>query len=111
MDFSLPREYHALRRMVRDFCRNELQSVSRRMDREAYTPIDLVKLAGEIGLLGIPFPQKYGGAGAGEIGYCIMMEELSHWDASFCTIVGAHIGIGAMPIYLDGSQFLKDKYL
>lgn len=111
MDFSLPREYHALRRLVRDFAQNELKPLFRRMDHEAFTPIEKVKMAGEIGLLGIPFPQKYGGAGAGEIGYCVMMEELSRWDASFCTIVGAHIGIGAMPIYLDGSPYLRDKYL
>ena len=61
--------------------------------------------------MGVPFPQKYGGAGGGEIGYCVLMEELSRWDASFCTIIGAHVGIGAMPIYLDGSESLKERYL
>ena len=71
----------------------------------------VVKKAGEIGLLGVPFPREYGGLGAGEIGYCILMEELGKVDTSFTTIVGAHIGIGAMAIYLGGNQQLKEKYL
>jgi alkylation response protein AidB-like acyl-CoA dehydrogenase len=66
---------------------------------------------GEIGLLGVCFPQEYGGMGAGEIGYCILMEELGRVCTSTATNVGAHIGIGAMVIYLDGNDEQKQKYL
>lgn len=111
MDFRLPPEYAALRRMVRDFCERELRPLTRQMDHEEYTPVDVVHKAGEAGLLGVPFPQEYGGAGGGEVGYCVLMQELSQWDAAFCTIIGAHVGIGAMPIYIDGSDELKEKYL
>ena len=111
MDFELGPEYHALRRMVRDFCERELRPLLRSMDHDEYTPLEVVRKAAAAGMMGVPFPQKYGGAGGGEIGYCVLMEELSRWDASFCTIIGAHVGIGAMPIYLDGSEALKEKYL
>ena len=61
--------------------------------------------------MGVPFPQKYGGMGGGEIGYCILMEELGRVCSSTATIIGAHIGIGAMAIYLDGTEEQKQKYL
>jgi butyryl-CoA dehydrogenase len=61
--------------------------------------------------MGVPFPQKYGGCGAGETGYCIMMEELNKVCASTATVIGAHIGISAMAIYLDGTEEQKQKYL
>jgi len=66
---------------------------------------------GEIGLLGVCFPQEYGGMGAGEMGYCILMEELNRVCTSTGTNVGAHIGIGAMAIHLDGTPEQKEKYL
>jgi alkylation response protein AidB-like acyl-CoA dehydrogenase len=66
---------------------------------------------GEVGLLGVSFPQEYGGMGAGETGYCILMEELGRVCTSTATNVGAHIGIGAMAIYLDGNDAQKQKYL
>jgi alkylation response protein AidB-like acyl-CoA dehydrogenase len=81
------------------------------MDHEEYVPMDVVHKAAEAGLFGIPFPVRYGGADGGEIGYCVMMQEVCRWDASFGTIVGAHVGLGAIPIYLDGSEQLKQKYL
>ncbi|RPI78425.1 MAG: acyl-CoA dehydrogenase, partial [Chloroflexi bacterium] len=67
--------------------------------------------AASLGLMGVPFPQKYGGTGLGETGYCIMMEELNHACASTATVIGAHTGIGAMAIYLDGTEEQKQKYL
>ncbi len=62
---------------------------------------------GENGLLGVPFPQKYGGAGLGEMGYCILMEEMGGVCTSTATLIGAHIGIGAMAIYLGGNEAQK----
>ncbi|HJW83008.1 MAG TPA: acyl-CoA dehydrogenase family protein [Anaerolineae bacterium] len=111
MDFEFSREHQALRRLVREFAEEEVRPISKRADRESKPPLDVLGKAAEIGLLGVPFPREYGGLGAGETGYCILMEELSRVDTSLATIVGAHIGIGAMALYLGGSQLLKEKYL
>ncbi|RPI51269.1 MAG: acyl-CoA dehydrogenase, partial [Chloroflexi bacterium] len=64
-----------------------------------------------LGLMGVPFPQKYGGMGGGETGYCIMMEELGKVCTSTATVIGAHTGIAAMSIHLDGTEEQKQKYL
>src|SRR5512140_3451165 len=98
MDFTLAPEYVALRKMVREFVEEEVRPVAKRTDRESRVPAEIIKKAGEAGLLGIPFPQEYGGAGLGEMGYCILMEELGRVCTSTATIVGAHIGIGTMAI-------------
>ena len=111
MDFEFSREHQALRRLVREFAEEEVRPISKRVDRESKPPLDVLRKAAEIGLLGVPFPREYGGLGAGETGYCILMEELSRVDTSLATIVGAHIGIGAMALHLGGSQSLKEKYL
>ncbi|MFB0536635.1 MAG: acyl-CoA dehydrogenase family protein [Anaerolineae bacterium] len=111
MDFILPKEYQLLRRMIREFAQKELAPIARKIDEKKQVPRELIDKAAKLGLLGVPFPQKYGGMGAGEMGYCIAMEELNKFCGSLATIIGAHIGIGAMAIHLDGSQELKEKYL
>ena len=111
MDFTLPKEYQLLRRMVREFAQNELAPIARKIDEEEETPRELIDKAAELGLLGVPFPQKDGGMGAGEMGYCIALEELNKVCGSLAVIIGAHIGIGATAIHLDGSEELKEKYL
>jgi alkylation response protein AidB-like acyl-CoA dehydrogenase len=111
MDFELSREHQALRRLIREFAEEELRPATRQADRSAQPPMEVLKKAAEIGLLGVPFPREYGGLGAGETGYCILMEELGRVDTSFATIIGAHIGIGSMAIYLGGNQRLREKYL
>lgn len=111
MDFTLPKEYQMLKRTIREFVDSELAPVARVTDAEEHqSDANLRKLA-KMGFLGMPFPQEYGGAGAGELGYCLLMEEISRVDSSTATIIGAHIGIGAMTIYLDGSEEQKQKYL
>lgn len=111
MDFAFPKEYQLLRRTIRQFAQNELAPIARKIDEEEEIPRELIDKAAKLGLLGVPFPQKYGGMGAGEMGYCIAMEELNKVCGSLATIIGAHIGIGAMAIHLDGSEELKKKYL
>ncbi len=111
MDFSFPKEYHLFRRMVRDFCENEVRPLAKTIDREHRVPHETIKKAAELGLMGVPFPQKYGGMGGGEIGYCILAEELGRVCSSTATVIGAHIGIAAMAIYLDGTEEQKQKYL
>jgi butyryl-CoA dehydrogenase len=111
MDFSFPKEYQLFRRMARDFCQNEVKPRAKAIDREHTVPHDIIKKAAKLGLMGVPFPQKYGGMGGGEIGYCILAEELGRVCSSTATIIGAHIGIAAMAIHLDGTEEQKQKYL
>ena len=111
MDFSFPKEYQFFRRMVREFAENEVRPLAQVIDREHRVPFETIEKAAKLGLLGVPFPQKYGGCGLGEIGYCILMEELNRVCPSTATVIGAHTGIGAMAIYLDGTEEQKQKYL
>jgi alkylation response protein AidB-like acyl-CoA dehydrogenase len=111
MDFTFSKEHELFRRMVREFAQAEVAPIAAEIDAEEKVPFDVLKKAAKVGLMGVPFPQKYGGAGAGEIGYCILMEELNKVCGSTATIIGAHTGIGAMAIYLDGTEEQKQKYL
>ncbi len=113
MDFTFPKEYQLFRRMVRDFAENEVRALplARKIDREHRVPFETIQKAAKLGLMGVPFPQKYGGMGAGEIGYCILMEEVNKVCGSTACVIGAHTGIGAMAIYLDGTEEQKQKYL
>jgi alkylation response protein AidB-like acyl-CoA dehydrogenase len=111
MDFSFPKEYQLFRRMVRDFCENEVKPLAKSIDREHRVPHETIKKAADLGLLGVPFPQNYGGMGGGETGYCVLAEELGRVCSSTATVIGAHIGIAAMAIHLDGTEEQKQKYL
>ena len=111
MDFSFPKEYQLFRRMARDFCQNVVKPRAKAIDRDHTVPHDVIREAAKLGLLGVPFPQKYGGMGAGETGYCILAEELGRVCSSTATVIGAHIGIAAMAIHLDGTEEQKQKYL
>ncbi len=111
MDFSFPKEYQLFRRMVRDFAEAEVKPLAKAIDAEHRVPHETVKKAAALGLMGVPFPQKYGGMGGGETGYCIMMEELGKVCTSTATVIGAHTGIAAMSIHLDGTEEQKQKYL
>ena len=111
MDFTFSPEHTALRRMIREVAETEIAPIAAAIDREHRVPLEEIRLLGEIGLMGVCFPQEYGGMGAGEAGYCILMEELGRVCTSTATNVGAHIGIGAMAIHLGGTDEQKRKYL
>jgi alkylation response protein AidB-like acyl-CoA dehydrogenase len=111
VDFTFEPKHNALRRMLRDFCDQELRPRAEAVDRSGQPDPAMLRWMGELGFFGIPFSQEYGGAGAGETGYCILMEELNRACPSTATIIGAHVGIAAMSLYLDGSEALKRKYL
>jgi len=111
MDFTFPKEYQLFRRMVREFAENEARPLTKEIDEQDRVPFETLEKAAKLGLFGVPFPQKYGGCGAGEMGYCILMEELDKVCPSTATIIGAHTGIAAMAIYLDGTEEQKEKYL
>ncbi|HET6371257.1 MAG TPA: acyl-CoA dehydrogenase family protein [Nitrospiria bacterium] len=113
MDFNFTEEQNMLRDTVRKFVEKEVKPIAQKADREHNVDLirEVVKKAAELGLLGIPFPEQYGGAGFGEVGYCILLEELSRGCASTTVTVGAHIGLAATSIYLGGSEEQKQKYL
>lgn len=111
MDFTFSKEHQLLRKTIREFVRREIAPLAAEIDEQERVPWETIRKAAKLGLLGVPFPQEYGGGGAGEIGYCIMAEEISRACSSTMTTFGAHIGIGAMAIYLDGTPEQKARYL
>lgn len=110
-EFGFTEEQKMLREMVRDFTNNEIKPISSKIDEEAKIPESLIKQLGELGVLGISFPEEYGGGGFGEVGYCIAQEEIARGCMSTATMIGAHQSIGANVIYLGGSEEQKKKYL
>src|SRR4029077_13401939 len=81
------------------------------LDREQRFPYELVTEAAELGLMGIPVPEEYGGAGADTLSYAIAVEELTRVDSSFAITVAAHTSLGTMPILLFGSEEQKQQWL
>lgn len=111
MEYEHSDEIKMLRQSVREFVDKEIRPIAREIDEEERVPIESFKKAGELGLLGVPFPEKYGGLDMGISGYCVLMEELNRVCASHCTIIGAHAQLAAMSVYLGGNEAQKDKYL
>ena len=111
MDFTFTDEQKMLRDMVRKFVDKELKPAAEKIDEEEKIPRELIDKIGELGLLGVSFPPEYGGAGMGEIGYCIVQEEIGRGCASTATFIGAHQSIGASGIYMFGTEEQKQKYL
>ncbi|MFQ6016313.1 MAG: acyl-CoA dehydrogenase family protein, partial [Anaerolineae bacterium] len=111
MDFTISKEHRLLQRKVREFAQSEIAPLAHQIDEEKEIPQQLIQKMARLGLLGIPFPQEYGGSGAGEVGYCLMTEEIGKASTSVAALLGAHIGIGATAIYLDGTEEQKQKYL
>lgn len=111
MDFSFSKEHQLLRQTIREFVRRDVAPIAAEIDEQERAPWETLRKAGELGLLALPFPPQYGGSGAGEIGFCILAEEMSRVCSSTMAIIGAHVGIGAMSIYLDGTEEQKATYL
>lgn len=111
MQFNLNEEHIALRKMVKEFTDSEIKPIARKIDEEERIPDSLIKKLAEVGLLGTAFPEKYGGGGFGEIGYCIAQEEITRGCGSTAAFIGAHQSIGTNAIYIGGSEDLKMKYL
>ncbi|HEX9413371.1 MAG TPA: acyl-CoA dehydrogenase family protein [Ktedonobacterales bacterium] len=111
MDFTLSAEQQMIRDMCREFAEEEIKPRAEEMDRTAEFPYDLVRKMGELGLLGLPFPEAYGGAGADFLTYCVALEEIGRGDASVAITMEAHTSLGAMPFYLFGTEAQKQQYL
>jgi short-chain 2-methylacyl-CoA dehydrogenase len=111
MDFSLNEEQLAIRDTCREFAEQEIKPLAEEMDQTGQFPYALIKRMGELGLLGLPFPEKYGGAGADFLSYCLAIEEISRGDTSVGITMEAHTSLGASPFYLFGSEEQKQRYL
>lgn len=113
MDFNLSEEQTMLREMVRKFVDKEVKPIAQQIDKEHNVDLikNIFKKGAALGLMGIPFPEAYGGSGMGEVGYCILLEELSRGCASTGVTVGAHIGLAGFSIFLGGNESQKKKYL
>ena len=111
MEYEHSDEIKMLRQTVRDFANKEIRPIARQIDEEERVPIEVVKRAGELGLLGVPFPESDGGLGMGITGYCVLMEELNRVCASTATIIGAHTQLASASVWIGGTEGQKDKYL
>src|SRR4051794_22725654 len=107
MDFDLTDEQRLLRDTVRDFARQEVKPVAEELDRTKAFPYELVEKMGGLGLMGIPFPEEYGGGGADTLAYALAVEELTRIDSSVAITMAAHTSLGTMPIYLWGTDEQK----
>ncbi|MGN1400607.1 MAG: acyl-CoA dehydrogenase [Bacillus sp. (in: firmicutes)] len=111
MDFSLTKEQVMIRDMVREFAQKEIKPVAIELDREAKFSEDLFRRMGELGILGIPFPEEYGGAGADTISYAIAVEEIGKVCGGTGLSYAAAVSLGASPIYYFGNEEQKQQYL
>ncbi len=111
MNFALPDETRALQETVREFARGEIAPVAEELDRTKTMPLDLVAKMGELGWMGIPFPEEHGGAGGTSLQYAIAVEELARVDSSVAITMCAHTSLGTQPIALFGSDEQKARYM
>jgi len=111
VNFVLTDEQELLRRTVRDFAESKVAPVAEELDREERFPYTLVAEMAELGLMGIPIAEEYGGAGADTVSYAIAIEELTRIDSSVAITVAAHTSLGTMPIYMFGSEEQKRQWL
>src|SRR5213082_2634080 len=111
MDFRLTEEQELLRRSVREFAETEIRPHVREWDETQHFPSEVIPALADLGLLGIQFPEQYGGAGMSAIDYCICIEELARVDPGLALSVAAHNGLCSAHIALFGNEAQKQKYL
>jgi short-chain 2-methylacyl-CoA dehydrogenase len=111
MDMGLSDEQRDIQRLVRDFAEGEVRPVAEELDRAKSFPYAIVEQLGELGLMGIPYPQEYGGGGADNLSYALAIEELARVDSSVAVTVAAHTSLGTWPIFAFGSEAQKREWL
>ena len=111
MNVQLTKEQEFVRKLVREFATNEVEPLAADIDKEHRFPEETVAKMAKYGMMGIPFPTEYGGAGGDEVSYAITVEELSRVCASTGVIVSAHTSLCCWPIYAYGTEEQKQKYL
>jgi short-chain 2-methylacyl-CoA dehydrogenase len=111
MNFDLSDEQQAIQRLAREFADGEVKPVAEELDREKRFPYEIVAKLGELGLMGIPYPEEFGGGGADNLSYALAIEELTRVDSSVAITVAAHTSLGTWPVYAYGSDDLKAEWL
>ncbi|HYP47728.1 MAG TPA: acyl-CoA dehydrogenase family protein [Thermoleophilaceae bacterium] len=111
MNFDLTPEQQDIRRLVRDFAEGEVKPVAEQLDHEKRFPYEIVRKLGELGLMGIPYPEEHGGGGADNLSYALAVEELGRVDSSVAITLAAHTSLGTWPLYAFGSEELKAEWM
>ena len=111
MDFDLSPEHALIRTTARDFAEGEVAPVAEELDRTKAFPYEIVARLGELNMMGVPFPQQYGGAGADTLAYSLVVEELTRVDSSVAITLCAHTSLGTQPVFLFGSEAQKRDWL
>jgi alkylation response protein AidB-like acyl-CoA dehydrogenase len=111
MDFDLSPDHELIRRTVREFAEGEVAPVAEELDRTKSFPYEIVKQLAKLNLMGIPFPEEYGGGGGDTLAYALTVEELTRVDSSVAITLCAHTSLGTQPIYLFGSEEQKREWL
>jgi short/branched chain acyl-CoA dehydrogenase len=111
VNYDLSDEHELIRSTVRDFAQSRIAPVAEELDREHRFPYEIVAELAELGLMGIPVPEEYGGAGGDTLAYAIAVEELTRVDSSVAITVAAHTSLGTMPIFLFGSEEQRREWL
>lgn len=111
IDFTFTEEHKMLRDVARKFTDQEVRPRAAEIDEKEEAPLDIIQKAAALGFLGVVFPTEYSGGGLGEIGYCILLEEIARGCNSTAVIIGGHQSLGAMAIYLAGTEDQKQHYL
>ena len=111
MNLELTEEQREIQRLARDFADGEIRPVAEELDREKRFPYEIVAKLGELGLMGVPYPQEYGGGGADSLSYALVIEELARVDSSVAITVAAHTSLGTFPIQAFGSDAQKEQWL
>lgn len=111
MSFKTSEQHEELRMRVREFAEAEVKPYTFLLDQNNEFPTEAIRKFGEMGLMGIPYPKEYGGAGLDALSYAIAVEELSRVDGGTGVILSAHVSLGSYPIYAYGTEVQKQKYL
>src|SRR5215469_21879 len=111
MDFDLTSDQLDVQKLCREFAEAEVAPHAAKWDENSEFPLDCVKKMGELGLLGLPIPEKYGGAGADTVSYALAVMEIGRADASVGITMAAHVSLGSAPFFEFGTEEQKQKYL
>ena len=111
MEFSYSREQQMVKKMLKGFAENEIAPISAEIDEKAEYPYETIAKLAELGVMGMPFPESYGGAGTDYLTYIMAVEEISKVDAAHGVIVQTHNALCCWPIFTYGTEEQKQKYL
>ena len=111
MAYHLTEEQRMIQTMVRDFARDVIMPGAAERDRTKKFPMEIIKSMGELGLMGMNVPTEYNGAGVDTVSYSVAMQEIAYADASVAVVMSVHNSVACGPIYLFGSDYLKEHYL